>query len=63
MPSDVTEPTSDGHEELSGLQQGTLSLPKALGLAVVTFSPVLMAATAPALAVVPREVVYGTRDG
>lgn len=50
MPSDVTEQTSDGHEELSGLQQGTLSLPKALGLAVVTFSPVLMAATAPALA-------------
>ena len=55
MTSDVTDGARDGHEEtghgeLSGLQQGTLSLPKALGLAVVTFSPVLMAATAPALA-------------
>ncbi|NEK87349.1 APC family permease [Blastococcus saxobsidens] len=50
MSSNVAEHAPDGHEELKGLQQGTLSLPKALGLAVVTFSPVLMAATAPALA-------------
>lgn len=50
MPANAAERSPDGHEELSGLQQGTLSLPKALGLAVVTFSPVLMAATAPALA-------------
>ncbi|MFE3998314.1 APC family permease [Nocardioides sp. YIM B13467] len=50
MTSNAAEQAPDDHEELSGLQQGTLSLPKALGLAVVTFSPVLMAATAPALA-------------
>lgn len=50
MSSNVAEHAPDGHEELKGLQQGTLSLPKALGLAVVTFSPVLMAATVGALA-------------
>ena len=31
--------------ELSGLEQGTLSMRRALGLAIVVFSPVLTAAT------------------
>lgn len=48
--SETSDPAPDDFEELSGLQQGTLSLNKALGLAVVTFSPVLTAATVGALA-------------
>lgn len=48
--SEASDPVPDDFEQLSGLQQGTLSLNKALGLAVVTFSPVLTAATVGALA-------------
>lgn len=45
MSMNTSDHAADEHDELSGLKRGTLSLNKALGLAIVTFSPVLTAAT------------------